>query len=187
MNVDFPLHFDGRGRTAATDENDYIRDMVEQVLFTSPGERMNRPDFGSVVSDSADGDDGTVSRYGNSVLAALSLIVGTLMRSVGSLGAFSRTTALRCERAGHCSSCDTDPLRSASERTVTLRYLTPVPSTNKVDDRRAAPSCKWWRHRTLRAGPGQTPPSSACPPGEIARESATVRRRIHRVSAAESH
>ena len=47
MNIDFPFHFDGRGRTAATDDDDHIRDMIEQLLFTSPGERVNRPDFGS--------------------------------------------------------------------------------------------------------------------------------------------
>ena len=47
MNIDFPLHFDRRGRTAATDDNDHIRDMIEQLLFTNPGERVNRPDFGS--------------------------------------------------------------------------------------------------------------------------------------------
>ena len=47
MNIDFPLHFDGRGRTAATDDADHIRDMIEQLLFTNPGERVNRPDFGS--------------------------------------------------------------------------------------------------------------------------------------------
>ncbi|MBV9992212.1 MAG: GPW/gp25 family protein [Alphaproteobacteria bacterium] len=47
MNIDFPLHFDGRGRTAATDDDDHIRDMIEQLLFTNPGERVNRPDFGS--------------------------------------------------------------------------------------------------------------------------------------------
>jgi uncharacterized protein len=47
MNLDFPFHFEGRGRTAATDDDDHIRDMIEQLLFTSPGERVNRPDFGS--------------------------------------------------------------------------------------------------------------------------------------------
>src|SRR6266851_3120821 len=47
MNIDFPYHFDGCGRTAATDDDDHIRDMIEQLLFTSPGERVNRPDFGS--------------------------------------------------------------------------------------------------------------------------------------------
>jgi len=47
MNIDFPFHFDNRGRTAETDDDDHIRDMIEQVLFTSPGERVNRPTFGS--------------------------------------------------------------------------------------------------------------------------------------------
>jgi phage baseplate assembly protein W len=47
MNIDFPFHFDGRGRTASTTDDDHIRDMIEQLLFTSPGERVNRPDFGS--------------------------------------------------------------------------------------------------------------------------------------------
>src|ERR1051325_3623559 len=47
MNIDFPFHFDSRGRTTSTDDEDHIRDMVEELLFTSPGERVNRPDFGS--------------------------------------------------------------------------------------------------------------------------------------------
>lgn len=47
MNIDFPFHFDSRGRTAVTDDNDHICDLIEQFLFTSPGERVNRPDFGS--------------------------------------------------------------------------------------------------------------------------------------------
>lgn len=46
MNIDFPYHFDPRGRTAVADYNDHIRDMIEQVLFTLPGERVNRPTFG---------------------------------------------------------------------------------------------------------------------------------------------
>jgi hypothetical protein len=46
-DIDFPFHFDGRGRTALTDDDDHIRDMIEQFLFTDPGERVNRPDFGS--------------------------------------------------------------------------------------------------------------------------------------------
>src|SRR5829696_1792665 len=47
MNIDFPFHFDNRGRTATTDDDDHIRDLIEQLIFTSPGERVNRPDFGS--------------------------------------------------------------------------------------------------------------------------------------------
>jgi uncharacterized protein len=45
--LDYPYHFDGGGRSAATDEIDHIRDLIEQVLFTSPGERVMRPDFGA--------------------------------------------------------------------------------------------------------------------------------------------
>jgi Bacteriophage baseplate protein W len=47
MNIDFPYHFDTRGRTAEVDYDAHIRDLIEQVLFTAPGERVNRPDFGS--------------------------------------------------------------------------------------------------------------------------------------------
>lgn len=45
-HVDYPFRIDGRGRSGLTDDRDHIRDMVEQVLFTSPGERVNRPTFG---------------------------------------------------------------------------------------------------------------------------------------------
>jgi len=44
--VDYPFSFDNRGRTSDTTSDDHIRDLIEQVLFTSPGERVNRPTFG---------------------------------------------------------------------------------------------------------------------------------------------
>lgn len=47
MNIDYPFRFDTRGQTAQTSEADHVRDMIEQLLFTSPGERVNRPAFGS--------------------------------------------------------------------------------------------------------------------------------------------
>jgi hypothetical protein len=47
MQIDFPFHVDSRGRTAATDEETHVRDLIEQVLLTAPGERVNRPTFGS--------------------------------------------------------------------------------------------------------------------------------------------
>jgi uncharacterized protein len=49
MQIDYPFHFDGRGYTADTTNDEHIRDMIEQVLFTSPGERVNRPTFGCGV------------------------------------------------------------------------------------------------------------------------------------------
>jgi phage baseplate assembly protein W len=44
--VAYPPHVDARGATARTDEAGYLRDLIEQLLFTAPGERVNRPDFG---------------------------------------------------------------------------------------------------------------------------------------------
>jgi phage baseplate assembly protein W len=46
MNIDHPFHFDPRGAAATTGDDDHLRDMLEQLLLTSPGERVNRPDFG---------------------------------------------------------------------------------------------------------------------------------------------
>ncbi len=46
MQVSFPYTFDGRGRTAEANEDKHVRDLIEQILFTSPGERVHRPDFG---------------------------------------------------------------------------------------------------------------------------------------------
>jgi phage baseplate assembly protein W len=44
--LDDPFHLDPRGRSAETGADDHVRDLIFQVLFTSPGERINRPDFG---------------------------------------------------------------------------------------------------------------------------------------------
>ncbi len=49
MNIDFPFRFDKRGRTAAASDEQHLNGMIEQLLFTNPGERVNRPDFGSGV------------------------------------------------------------------------------------------------------------------------------------------
>ena len=46
-NVAFPYGFDRTGRTAGADPGQHIRDLIAQVLFTAPGERVMRPDFGS--------------------------------------------------------------------------------------------------------------------------------------------
>lgn len=47
MNIDYPFSIDSRGRSATTTYDEHVRDMIEQLLFTQPGERVNRPDFGS--------------------------------------------------------------------------------------------------------------------------------------------
>ena len=47
MHIDFPYRIASDGRTAATDDPDHVRDMIEVLLFTHPGERVMRPDFGT--------------------------------------------------------------------------------------------------------------------------------------------
>jgi len=46
VNIEFPLHFDNRRGIALDNDEKHVRDMIEQLLFTNPGERVNRPDFG---------------------------------------------------------------------------------------------------------------------------------------------
>jgi phage baseplate assembly protein W len=46
MSLGFPYDVDPRGRSADVEDDDHVRDMIEQILFTIPGERVNRPDFG---------------------------------------------------------------------------------------------------------------------------------------------
>lgn len=45
-DIRFPFGFDARGRTATSEYTDHVREMLEQLLLTQPGERVNRPDFG---------------------------------------------------------------------------------------------------------------------------------------------
>ena len=46
VTIDYPFRYDGAGRVAEAAPDDHVRDLIYQVLFTSPGERVNRPDFG---------------------------------------------------------------------------------------------------------------------------------------------
>jgi len=50
MQIGFPFRIDGRGRTADADLDTHVRHLIEQVLFTAPGERVNRPTFGTGLS-----------------------------------------------------------------------------------------------------------------------------------------
>jgi phage baseplate assembly protein W len=78
--LDFPYHIEGAGRTARTDQDGHIRDLIEQVLFTSPGERVNRPDFGCGLL-------GLVFEPNSDVLVAATqqTVQGALQRWLGDL------------------------------------------------------------------------------------------------------
>ncbi len=66
--IDYPFHIDGRGRAATTTADAHVRDMIEQVLFTNPGERVNRPDFGCGLKQ-------MVFRPNSTVLAAATQVL----------------------------------------------------------------------------------------------------------------
>jgi hypothetical protein len=52
-HVAYPFQIDKRGRTAEAGDDAHVRDLIEQVLFVSPGERVNRPDFGTGLGELA--------------------------------------------------------------------------------------------------------------------------------------
>jgi Bacteriophage baseplate protein W len=65
MDIDYPFHIKQDGSTADAASDDHIRELIEQVLFTSPGERVNRPTFGSglnklVFSPNSDAQSATL-------------------------------------------------------------------------------------------------------------------------------
>ncbi len=59
----FPFAVDGGGRITASGGDDAIRGKIVQVLFTAPGERVHKPDFGCGLFR-------LVFEPGNAVLAA---------------------------------------------------------------------------------------------------------------------
>jgi hypothetical protein len=79
-HIDYPFRFDGRGRTAPAEENKHIRNLIEQVLFTAPGERVNRPTFGCGLTQLVFAPNGVE-------LAAASqfLVQGSLQQWLGDL------------------------------------------------------------------------------------------------------
>ncbi|MFI6692849.1 GPW/gp25 family protein [Streptomyces sp. NPDC050433] len=80
-DIAFPFHADRRGRTAHAGHGDHVHDLVEQLLFTSPGERVMRPDFGCGLLDLvfAPNSPELVSTLELSVQAALQRWLGDLI------------------------------------------------------------------------------------------------------------
>jgi Bacteriophage baseplate protein W len=48
--VNYPFKIDKNGRTATINEEDHVLQLIEQVLFTSLSERLNRPTFGTGIN-----------------------------------------------------------------------------------------------------------------------------------------
>jgi len=96
MNIDYPYQFDNRGRTSATDDDDHVRDLIEQVLFTAPGERVNRPTFGSGLMQLvfAPNSDALAAATQLSVQSSLQQWLGNLIQ-VESVSVESEESTLR--------------------------------------------------------------------------------------------
>lgn len=82
MNLAFPYNFDPTGHTAQTDLLTHINDMIEQILFTSPGERVNRPTFGSGTAQLvfAPNSDVLAAAQQNVIQASLQMWLSDLIR-----------------------------------------------------------------------------------------------------------
>jgi phage baseplate assembly protein W len=76
--IGFPFRLDARGRVAGAGYPQHVRQLVEQLLFTSPGERVNRPDFGCGLHELVFAPD-------NDALAGATqfLVMGALQRWLG--------------------------------------------------------------------------------------------------------
>jgi phage baseplate assembly protein W len=79
-HVGFPLRVTAQRRTALLDDDAYLRGLVEAVVFTRPGERVNRPDFGSGIDQLVFAPSG-----GELADATKALVHGALQRALGEL------------------------------------------------------------------------------------------------------
>lgn len=80
MQIRYPFGVDSTGKVARAGELDHIEQMIQQILFTRPGERVNRPDFGCGLS-------ALVFEPSNSELNAVtaSVVRGALLKWLGDL------------------------------------------------------------------------------------------------------
>jgi phage baseplate assembly protein W len=95
-DIAFPFHADRRGRTAHAGHAEHVHDLIEQLLFTSPGERVMRPDFGCGLLELvfAPSSPELISTLELSVQAALQRWLGDLI-DVLALDVFGEDNVVR--------------------------------------------------------------------------------------------
>ena len=78
MRIAYPFHIANDGLVATANQPDHIEQLIEELLFTMPGERVNRPDFGTPVEQ-------LVFRSGGDELATAAqfMIQGALQQWLG--------------------------------------------------------------------------------------------------------
>ncbi|MCB9744489.1 MAG: GPW/gp25 family protein [Alphaproteobacteria bacterium] len=78
MPLSLPFRVDHRGRTAEVEPEAHTRQLIEALLFTSPGERVDRPELGCGLRDLLfnDNDPELAATTGFMVQAALQRWLG---------------------------------------------------------------------------------------------------------------
>jgi phage baseplate assembly protein W len=91
--LDFPFRVDGRGRSAQAAEDEHIRDMIQQVLFTSPGERVFMPNSDVLAAATQFLVQGALQRWLEAVIEVESVAVEAADSSL-------RVTVVYSKRSG---------------------------------------------------------------------------------------
>lgn len=80
MNIAYPLSVNDEGIIATAGYRQHIEQLIEQILFTMPGERVNLPDFGTGITQ-------LIFNPGNTEMVAATqfLIQGALQQWLGNL------------------------------------------------------------------------------------------------------
>lgn len=78
VQIKYPFQVSDRGRVATMDYAGHVYQMIEQLLFTSPGERVNLPTFGCAVQQLV-----FASNSPELATATQALIHGTLQQWLG--------------------------------------------------------------------------------------------------------
>lgn len=114
----FPFDFDGSGRAARADPDGHIRDMIYQLLFTNPGERVNLPDFGCGLLQ-------MVFMPNSDALAAATrlLVQGSLQQWLGDVITVQRLEVTSVEER---LEIDLDYLRRDTGQQVRLQIVSPA-------------------------------------------------------------
>ena len=86
VEIAFPYGLDDRGRTGTATYDDHVAQMLELLLFTRPGDRVNQPTFGCGLLDQvfAPNSPEIAAALNVTIAAAISLWLETSSRSLRS-------------------------------------------------------------------------------------------------------
>ena len=81
VEISFPYGLDNRGRTATATYDDHVEQMLELLLLTRPGERVNLPTFGCGLLDQvfAPNSPEIAAALNVTIAAAISLWLGDVV------------------------------------------------------------------------------------------------------------